>query len=579
MKKTAGCLICLLLVLVCAAALAASAGKCGGQITWTLEKNGRLCLEGTGPMEDGTDWRGSIRAEEIRSLVVGEGITAIGAKAFSDCKNLAEASLPETLEKIGEEAFLGCDALKTMRLPGHIKEISSLCFSEATKKFVVSGLKTETGNTLGSWDIPFSVPGDPAKYIYAYTETGVYLGLTLYEPVSQTAEQVVFPEGTETIRAGFFEGMKNLKSARIPASVRSLSIGSFAGVYRQFYIECEKGSYAEQFALEQGLQFDNGERKVIGWTIRSAAEKVKWVVSNYIRPGMSEKQKARVLHNWVVNNSHYDSAKEVRDEKILLTEGYGVCEAYALCYFELLREAGVAVSVMSGEAKASGEGHAWNLVRISGRWYHVDTTWDDPGTGPKDYPCISGQERLAYFLLPDKEMGRDHVWESYESADRGRVWKYYDPAQGKEIFLITSDGQFVCFLNWKKKTAQIVSYLPDPERLTLEIPAKFEFIDEDGGINYFKIISIDDNAFKNGTFTDAVIGKYVESIGKNAFRGCTKLKQITIKTDKLTKKSVGENAFKGIADHATIKCPKKMLKTYKKILRGAGVPKNAEFVK
>ena len=578
MKKTFGCLVCLVLVLLCAAAFAASAGKCGGQITWTLE-NGRLTLEGTGPMEDGTAWRGTIQAGEIRRLVVGEGITAIGAKAFSDCKNLSDVSLPETLEKIGEEAFLGCDSLKAMKLPDRIRELSTYCFSEATKKFVLSGLKTETGNTLGSWDIPFSIPGDPEKYIYAYSETGVYLGLTLFEPLSLTAEQVVFPEGTETIREGFFEGMKNLKSARIPATVRSLSIASFAGVYRQFYIECEKGSYAEQFALEQGLQFDNGERKVIGWDIRNSAEKVKWIVSNYIRPGMSEKQKARILHNWLINNSHYDIDKEIRDERILLTEGYGVCEAYAYCYYELLKEAGMAVCILSGEAKASQEGHAWNVIRINGRWYHVDTTWDDPGMGPKEYPCISGQERMAYFLLPDKEMARDHAWESYQSADRGRIWKYYDPAQGKDIFLITSDGEFVYYLNWKKKTAQVVSYLPDIEKMTLEIPAKFEFVDEDVKTTYFKITAIEDGVFKNGTFAEVVIGKYVESIGKNAFRGCAKLKQITIKTDKLTKKSVGENAFKGIADHATVKCPKKMLKTYKKILRSAGVPKNAEFIK
>jgi len=55
----------------------------------------------------------------------------------------------------------------------------------------------------------------------------------------------------------------------------------------------------------------------------------------------------------------------------------------------------------------------------------------------------------------------------------------------------------------------------------------------------------------------------VTAIAKNAFKGCKKLKTITIKSVSL--KKVGKNAIKGISKKAKIKAPKKYLKKYKKL--------------
>ncbi|MCD8018051.1 MAG: CAP domain-containing protein [Clostridiales bacterium] len=91
------------------------------------------------------------------------------------------------------------------------------------------------------------------------------------------------------------------------------------------------------------------------------------------------------------------------------------------------------------------------------------------------------------------------------------------------------------------------------------------------GITY-KVTSIADNALKNHKkVTKIVIGKNITTIGKNAFYGCKKLKNITIKTTKLTKKKVGAKAFKGIRAKAKIKVPKAKLKAYKKILKAKGL--------
>ena len=90
----------------------------------------------------------------------------------------------------------------------------------------------------------------------------------------------------------------------------------------------------------------------------------------------------------------------------------------------------------------------------------------------------------------------------------------------------------------------------------------------------YKVTEIAANAFKNQKkIRKVVIPSGVNRIGKKAFCGCRNLKNITIKTTKLTKKNVGSKAFSGIHAKAVIKVPKKKLSAYKKILKARGVTK------
>ena len=96
----------------------------------------------------------------------------------------------------------------------------------------------------------------------------------------------------------------------------------------------------------------------------------------------------------------------------------------------------------------------------------------------------------------------------------------------------------------------------------------------------YKVVCIFDEAFMNCSSLKKIeIGKNVEEIGDSAFKNCSNLKSITIKTTKLTKKSIGKNAFKGISKKATFKFSKKQFKNYKKWIKKAGAPKIAKFKK
>ena len=99
------------------------------------------------------------------------------------------------------------------------------------------------------------------------------------------------------------------------------------------------------------------------------------------------------------------------------------------------------------------------------------------------------------------------------------------------------------------------------------------------GVTY-KVTAIADNAFKNcKKLTTVRIGTNVSRIGKRAFNGCKNLKSVKINSKKLTKKSIGTSAFKGISSKAVIRVPKSKLKTYKSYLKKSGVNGKKQTIK
>ena len=95
-----------------------------------------------------------------------------------------------------------------------------------------------------------------------------------------------------------------------------------------------------------------------------------------------------------------------------------------------------------------------------------------------------------------------------------------------------------------------------------------------------QVTSIAPKAMKgNKKLTKVIIPSSIRTIGTQAFAGCKNLKNITIQTPYLTKKSVGAKAFKGISDKAVIKVPKKQFKAYQKLLKTKGVSKKVKIKK
>lgn len=115
-------------------------GVCGDDLMWRMEESGLFVVSGTGPMYDYVwwpedesepflpEWYSEDISEDIRELVIEEGVTSIGDFAFSACVNLEHISFPESLQCIGMCAFSGNYALRSIFLPDSLTEIRAEAF-------------------------------------------------------------------------------------------------------------------------------------------------------------------------------------------------------------------------------------------------------------------------------------------------------------------------------------------------------------------------------------------------------------------------------------------------------------------
>lgn len=139
---------------------------------------------------------------------------------------------------------------------------------------------------------------------------------------------------------------------------------------------------------------------------------VKNIVKDIISPAMTDIEKVKAVNDYVVTHTVYTSSgtkTSVHSPYTIISEGKGVCQAYALLTYRLLEEAGIENKYVTGYA---GESHAWNLVKLNGEWYHLDTTWNDPTfswANLSQEPYLKNYVRYNYFLISDQTIFKDHT--------------------------------------------------------------------------------------------------------------------------------------------------------------------------
>lgn len=120
-------------------------------------------------------------------------------------------------------------------------------------------------------------------------------------------------------------------------------------------------------------------------------------VQSCVKPGMTRRQIAVALHDWLVRHVSYG---DLPGHEMAFVSGRGVCTHYAQAYCFLCNYAGLHCRYVRSESM----GHAWNVVWIDGQWLHVDCTWDDDDATPVN---------TRYLLLTSAEMAVDHTWQTY----------------------------------------------------------------------------------------------------------------------------------------------------------------------
>jgi hypothetical protein len=141
----------------------------------------------------------------------------------------------------------------------------------------------------------------------------------------------------------------------------------------------------------------------------SQIARIKQDIAYMARRALTDKEKVLMVAEYIVRNTVYAiDARTNQDASAPLCVGVAQCSGYSRAMKLLLDHLGIECIYVTGEGNGgSGYGpHAWNMVKVGSRYYHLDVTFMD-GSNPDE----SGELRQIYLFYDDARMAIDHRWD------------------------------------------------------------------------------------------------------------------------------------------------------------------------
>ena len=242
------------------AAEVVASGACGENLVWELNDEGMLRISGNGAM---FNWEGNTLSsapwysinDEIKSLVIENGVTSIGNYAFHWC-NLMSVILPNSIENIGDSAFKNCCELESIVLQEGVKHIGAETFYGCIKLSDISIPSSvvsmdhnifEACNALTQIDVSSANPNycsnngmlfDKAQTILiSYpSATGyviipdsvIHIGNTAFYSCEKMTG-IAFPDSLLSIGEYAFYSCENLADVKLPDGISTIGDLAFYG--------------------------------------------------------------------------------------------------------------------------------------------------------------------------------------------------------------------------------------------------------------------------------------------------------------------------------------------------------------
>lgn len=181
-------------------------GMCGENVQWSYDsQNDALIITGTGPMYDydysstTPPWR--LRREQIKSIVISDGVTKIGNNAFFYFIRLSSVNIPNGVTTVGKSAFAECESLTNITLPNGLQHIEEKAFAwceNLTQCTLANGIISIGNNSFEN---------------------------------CKNLTNITIPDGTTSIGEYAFRGCEKLSSCNLPNSITNIGESAFSGCY------------------------------------------------------------------------------------------------------------------------------------------------------------------------------------------------------------------------------------------------------------------------------------------------------------------------------------------------------------
>lgn len=181
-------------------------------------------------------------------------------------------------------------------------------------------------------------------------------------------------------------------------------------------------TYKQAYRITRTLNHPNLRNKLTDSDLKLLTT-CKGILKEIIKPNMTSYDKELAIHDYIINTTTYN--KQVPPTNDPSYTAYGalinhvaVCEGFSEATKLLLNLSYIQCEIIYGST-SSNQNHAWNMVKLDGEWYMLDTTFDNvvSNTG----------ETLShkFFNVKGSDLLKTHKWNaSNYPVAKGTTYAY-----------------------------------------------------------------------------------------------------------------------------------------------------------
>ena len=583
-------------------------GSCGDNVKYSLDtETGVLTISGTGKMTDysGTDSHSPFyQNSNIKSVIIGDGVTSIGSSAFRVCTSLTSVTIQDGVTSIGDCAFYYCTSLTSVTIPDSVTSIENEAFSSCTSLTSIDYNGTVSqwnsisvygnvskiikctdgiignGNTVTIDNLKYRIYDDTASLV-DYTNTPKNLMIpesVWYEGYTfkvtsignsafsscESLTNVTIPNSVTNIGEDAFSGCESLTSVTIPNSVTSIGVSAFS--------ECISLTSVTSIKISAFSSCTSLASVTIPNSVTSIGSNAFYNTAYYNDKSNWDKGVLYLSNCLIDTNDNFKSTTDY-----IIKDGTRIIADFVFSGCASLTSVTIPDSVTSIASFAFYNCTGLTSVTIPnsvtsiGKEAFSNCTSLKSITIPNSVTSIgssafSGCTSLTSVTIPNSvtSIGDAAFYnctslKSVNYSGTKSQWKAItigsDNYYLTRAIIICTDGiigkgNTVTIDNLKYKiyddTASLVGYTDSPENLVISKNISYE------GYT-LNVTSIGESAFKGCTsLTSVTVPDSVTSIGDSAFYGCTSLTSVTI-GNSVT--SIGDCAFYNCTSLTSVTIP------------------------